>query len=100
MEPSTPSPKFSTIKNRVPVDVALTHYGVTLKQQASRLVGRCPIHGGSNDRGFVVSPDRRSWYCFGDCSRGGSVLDLVMELEEASLTEAAAILVQRYHIEA
>jgi DNA primase len=98
MEPATPTPTFTTIKDRVPIDIALAHYGVTLKLQSKRLVGCCPIHHGSNSRAFVVAPDRRSWYCFGDCSRGGSVLDLVVALEDCSLPEAARILAKRHGV--
>jgi DNA primase len=98
MKATTNTPTLTDIKAKVPVDIALAHYGVTLKQQAARLVGCCPIHHGSNNRAFVVSPDRRTWYCFGDCARGGSVLDLAMALEDCSLSEAARILAERHQV--
>ena len=91
---------FNRIKDAVPVDIALAHYGITLKPSGGRLVGCCPIHDGTNKRAFVVSPDRRAWHCFGDCAGGGSVLDLVSALEKCSLTEAAQILAKRHGLSA
>lgn len=89
-----PTSSFIEIKAALPIDIALNHYGIVLKASGARLVGACPIHHGSNKRAFVVSPDRRAWHCFGDCGRGGSVIDLIMALEACSLPEAAAIIRQ------
>lgn len=100
MKPTTTKPNFQEIKSAVPVDIALVHYGITIKAQGKRLIGCCPIHNGSNPKAFVVSADRKAWHCFGDCSRGGTVLDLVMALENCTLTEAAAIIVKRYGLTA
>ena len=98
MKATAPKITLTQIKARVPIDIALQHYNVALKAHGNRLFAPCPIHGGSNPRGFVVSPDRRSWYCFGDCSAGGTVLDLIMKLEECALAEAADILITRYRL--
>ncbi len=87
---------FTKIKSSVPIDIALHHYGIVLKPQGKRLVGCCPIHRGSNRKAFTVSADRRLWNCYGDCSTYGSVIDLIMALENCSLTEAADILIKRY----
>lgn len=89
---------FQYIKERVPVDVALSHYGMTLKPAGAKLVGCCPVHQGSNNRQFTVSSDRRSWYCFGDCSKGGSVIDLIAGIEDCSLVDAARLLTERYNL--
>ena len=53
--------------------------------------GPCPIcNNGRNprSRGFAVSHDGRHWYCFGACARGGSVIDLMMELHGLPVGEA------------
>ncbi|KUO56859.1 MAG: hypothetical protein APF80_13405 [Alphaproteobacteria bacterium BRH_c36] len=91
-----PKIDFTKIKNALPIDIALAHYGITLKVSGPRLVGCCPIHDGTNKRAFVVSTDHRAWHCFGDCKRGGTVLDLVRALEKCSLVEAAKIIAKRY----
>ena len=62
MKPTTSKPTFQSIKLALPIDIALAHYGITLKAKAARLVGCCPIHQGSNPRAFVVSADRQAWY--------------------------------------
>jgi len=77
---------------RVPITAVLAHYNALakLRRYGGNLVGACPIHGGSNRRQFNVNVADRTWYCFGDCNRGGGVLDLVAALEGVALAEAAA----------
>lgn len=87
---------FNAIKAQVPINVALAFYGVRLKHAGAKLTGCCPVHNGSNPRAFTVSADRRFWYCFGDCVRGGSVLDLVAGIEDCSLVEAAKLVSERH----
>ena len=89
-------PDFEKIKSSISIPQALEFYTVTLKKSGTRLVGVCPIHGGTNPRGFSVSTDSQVWYCFGKCGRGGSVLDLVAALEDCSILEAAKILEDRF----
>jgi DNA primase len=87
---TTPSP-IERIKATITVDDMLARYGVALKRAGVRRVGPCPIcttGRTKKSRAFVVSADGRSWYCFGDCGRGGNVVDLVMALEGCSLADA------------
>ena len=93
---TTKKSTFAQIRSRVPIDVALAYYGITLNQSGSRLNGVCPIHKGSNTRAFAVSADRKAWHCFGDCNNGGSVLDLIMGMDSVELKEAANILTERH----
>lgn len=79
------------IKSTVKVDDVLSRYGaLPLRRAATGRVGPCPIcgHGNKNSRAFRVSADGRAWYCFGDCKRGGSVVDLVMALEQCDVAAA------------
>jgi uncharacterized protein (DUF927 family) len=41
--------------------------------------GPCPIHQGEDDN-FAVKPETGEWYCHSVCGRGGSLIDLEMEL--------------------
>ena len=50
---------------------------------------RCPIHNGSNDKQFVVNIRNNTWCCFGDCRKGGSILELVASYEKIDIREAA-----------
>lgn len=80
------------IKATVIVDDVLARYGVVpLRRVAKRRTGACPICSSGTQktsRAFTISADGRAWYCFGDCKRGGSVIDLVMALDRCSLTDA------------
>lgn len=87
---------FAKLKQAVSIERVLDAYGVTLKRSGTQLVGCCPIHKGANAKAFVVSPQKGAWRCFADCNRGGSVIDLVAELERISIRDAARLLAQRY----
>ena len=91
-----PTPNFAKIKATVPVDTALAHYGISLTPHGGRLYAPCPLHNGTNPKAFVLSEDRHAWCCFGDCDRGGSVLDVVAALEDLSLVEAARLISKRH----
>lgn len=87
---------FRKVKEIVAIEQVLESYGVALKRQRQQLVGCCPIHKGRNAKAFVVDPTKGAWRCFGDCDKGGSVIDLVAELERISTVEAARLLSDRY----
>ena len=71
---------------RLPLGVVLTYLGLaeTLKRSGKRFVGACPVHRGTNKRQFVVEPDKGTWFCFGDCNRGGAGIELVAGIEGIS----------------
>ena len=59
------------------------------------VVEDCPtalIRESQDTRNALSSADGRAWYCFGDCKRGGSVIDLVMALERCDIAHAVATL--------
>ncbi len=62
---------------------------VELKQEGSRLKGRCPFHHDSTPS-FYVSDDIGRYWCFG-CHAKGGIFDFVMEYHGVTLPEAAAI---------
>lgn len=95
MPDTTGTIDFGRLKLAAPIEQVLAFYGVSLKRMGTQLVGRCPIHKGSNPRAFVVSPAKNVWRCFGDCDRGGSVVDLVALLENASPVAAARLIARR-----
>jgi hypothetical protein len=71
---------------------AHSRYGIIgeLKCVGLQLVGRCPIHAGSNPKQFVVGS--HSWHCFGDSLRGGSTLDFVALRENVTIPAAANLI--------
>lgn len=96
---ANPAIGFAEVKRNVAVEHVLERYGVPLRESGRQLAGCCPIHGGSNPRAFVVSPEKNAWRCFGNCNRGGSVIDLVAELERVSTAEAARLLIDWFDLD-
>ena len=94
----TKAPDIKRIKAAVTVDQVLTSYGVVARAGAIGRVAACPIHGASKaSRAFRVSKDRCAWYCFA-CEQGGSVIDLVMAIEDCDVPKAVMILAERFGV--
>jgi hypothetical protein len=79
------------LKRVVTLAMVLSRYGVLpeLKRVGSQLAGVCPIHSGGNPRQFVVHLASNNWFCFGDCNRGGTMLDFVALRENVPIPRAA-----------
>jgi DNA primase len=77
---------YKEIKTRIRMEQALERYGVLgeLREKGDSLVGRCPIHKGSNANQFHVSRTKNNFMCFGDCHEGGNVIDFVVMMEGGS----------------
>ena len=82
---------YKLLKTCVSIIMVLDHYGWVreLKGTGNTVRSTCPIHNGSNDKQFVVNIRNNTWCCFGDCRKGGSILELVAELEKIEIREAA-----------
>ena len=91
---------FARIKRDVTLSMVLSRYGVLdqLKRVGSQLSGCCPIHYGTNPKQFVVHLTSNNWHCFGDCNRGGGVIDLVALRERISPIQAAQLLADWFQI--
>ncbi|MBW8034391.1 MAG: toprim domain-containing protein [Planctomycetes bacterium] len=85
-------PDYERIKRELSIERVLREYGMSLdlKKSGSQLYGRCPIHNGDNPRAFNVSLEKNLWNCFTHCG-GGSVIDLLMAIENVGVREAAQI---------
>jgi DNA primase len=80
---------FAAIKQAVTMEAVLRRYQVKdLRGRAGRYRGRCPIHQGEGREAFHVDLGRKIFHCF-SCGAGGDVLDLVAELSQCTLWEAA-----------
>jgi DNA primase len=82
---------FKDLKERITLEMVLSRYGIIdqLKKSGNNLVGRCPIHQGTNPRQFSVDPKRNIFNCFGNCKSGGNVLDFVAKMENVPVRSAA-----------
>ena len=87
-----PSHQIAELNDRLRIDAVAGDY-LRLQRRGRRLVGLCPFHT-EKTPSFTVTPERNLFYCFG-CQKGGSMLDLVMELEKLSFPEAFRLLAGR-----
>jgi CHC2 zinc finger len=91
---------YRYLKTCVSIMMILDHYGWVreLKGSANVVRSRCPIHDGSNDKQFTINIKNNTWFCFGDCRRGGSILELVSALENIEIHEAAVRIASWYSL--
>lgn len=52
---------------------------VRLHRAGKNWTGYCPFHSNSHTPALIVFPDTQTWYCFGSCNEGGSVIDWVLK---------------------
>jgi DNA primase len=73
---------------------------IRLEKRGGRYWGRCPFHGGGQERtpSFTVDTDQKLYYCFG-CSKGGRIIDFVMEMDKISYPDAVKNLARKFGIE-
>ena len=92
---------FKAVKAAVDMEQLLQHYGIleNLKANGDSLSGPCPIHNGTNPTQFRVSISKDCWNCFGDCKRGGNVLDFVALKENVSIQKAAILLCEWFNLQ-
>jgi DNA primase len=87
------------INNRLDAISIVGDY-VRLEKKSGRWWGRCPFHGGGQEKtpSFKVDPDLKVYHCFG-CGKGGSIIGFVMEMEKITYYEAIKNLARRMNIE-
>ena len=64
--------------------------GIELKRRGRDFWAPCPFHADKTPS-FKVNPELQKWYCFSE-SRGGDVIDFIMERRGVSFKEAVNIL--------
>src|SRR2546426_2468781 len=91
---------FKAVKEAVAMEHVLQHYGILddFKGKGDSLSGPCPLHNGENPTQFRVSISKNCWNCFGQCKRGGNVLDFVALKENVSVREAAIRIAEWFSI--
>ena len=87
------------VNNRLNAISTVEDY-VRLEKKGGRWWGRCPFHGGGQEKtpSFKVDPDLKMYHCFG-CGKGGSVIGFVMEMDKITYPEAIKVLAKKIGIE-
>ena len=75
------------LKRNISILHLCADHGIVLKRHGTHdYIGNCPFHD-DKDPSFIVTPGKNLWHCLG-CDQGGSVIDLVMQLENLTFKQA------------
>jgi len=85
--------QIDEIKARVDI-VDLISESVKLRRSGRNYIGLCPFHH-EKTPSFVVSPERQTWRCFGQCNEGGDIFSFLMKKEGWDFKEALRFLAAR-----
>ena len=85
--------QLDEIKSRIDI-VDLVGETVKLRRTGKNYSGLCPFHN-EKTPSFIVSPDRQTWRCFGQCNEGGDIFRFVMKKENWDFKEALRFLAER-----
>lgn len=92
---------FDRLKQTVTIEQVLERYGLLekLRRSGDSLNGACPLHGGRNPTAFRASLSQNCWICFGDCHRGGSIVDFVSRMEGIGIREAGLLIQDWFNLD-
>jgi DNA primase len=85
--------QLDEIKARIDI-VDLIGETVKLRRTGKNYSGLCPFHN-EKTPSFIVTPDRQTWHCFGQCNEGGDIFRFVMKKEGWDFKEALRFLAER-----
>jgi DNA primase len=87
------------VLNRIDAIAVVEDY-TRLEKRGGRYWGRCPFHAGGQEKtpSFKVDPDQKLYYCFG-CSKGGGIVNFVMEMDKVSYPDAIKSLARKFGVE-
>jgi DNA primase len=89
--------QIDDVKARIDI-VDLVSETVKLRRAGKNYSGLCPFHN-EKTPSFIVSPDKGSWRCFGQCGEGGDAISFVMKKEGWDFAEALKYLAGRAGVE-
>lgn len=85
------------IKDKLDIVEVIRSY-ITVLPAGRNFKANCPFHK-EKTPSFMISPERRSWHCFGGCNEGGDVISFVMKYENVEFYDALKMLAERAGID-
>ena len=89
--------QIDEVKARIDI-VELVSETVKLRRAGKNYSGLCPFHQ-EKTPSFIVSPERGTWRCFGQCGEGGDAISFVMKKEGWDFGEALRYLAGKAGVE-
>lgn len=87
------------VKQNVNIESVLRHYEFKhIRKSSNQIRCACAIHGGDNVTSFVADTNKNLYYCHTNCG-GGDVIDLTMNMEQISFSEAINFLAKMFNID-
>lgn len=85
------------IRNRIDIVDYIGNF-VKLERRSSNFFGLCPFHS-EKTPSFCVNPNNQTWYCFGQCRKGGDIFKFVEEYNKLNFFEAVKFLADKLNID-
>lgn len=86
------------------IDFLVSRFGLRFNKRcnlnANVINCNCPIHHGSNEKGFAIYKNTNTAYCYGDCDRAYNIMNLgYLYYNQSSFDAVALSLIEEYNLQ-